>query len=89
MRFSELRVGDFFCAHGAVFLKLPRVMTVELPGANAINATTGQLAFFGSTVPVDITTYAQLDQNPDRGHGKRKHTIILAADRAVATRRQA
>jgi hypothetical protein len=53
MRFSELRVGDFFRSHGETFLKLPKVIAVEAADANAVNAATGQLACFGLTVPVD------------------------------------
>ena len=66
MRFSQLHVGDFFRAHGDTYLKLPQVVKVELPGANAINAVTGQLAFFGLTVPVEYTLAKELGQDNGR-----------------------
>ena len=54
MNFSQLRVGDFFEAYGTLFLKLPKVTAVDLPDANAVDTTTGRLACFGATVPVEF-----------------------------------
>ena len=74
MRFSELRVGDIFKAYGATFVKLPVILSTDLPGANAVNALTGQLACFGATVPVEYANGAESgrpsdrDQRPDVRH---------------------
>ena len=70
MRFADLQVGDFFRAHGLTFLKLPRVVTVELPDANAIDALTGQLACFGLTVPVAFAA------DNDLQHTEAHHTAF-------------
>jgi hypothetical protein len=67
MRFGELRVGDFFEAYGATFVKLPPLRSTDLPGANAVNAVTGQLACFGPTVPVEYANGAEPERPGDRG----------------------
>ena len=66
MRFSQLHVGDFFRAHGDMYLKLPQMVKVELPGANAINAVTGRLACFGLTVPIEYALAKELEQHNGR-----------------------
>ena len=66
MRFSQLRVGDFFHAYGDTYLKLPHVVMAELPDANAVNAITGQLACFGHTVPVKYMLAGQMEPSNGR-----------------------
>ncbi len=83
MRFSQLRVGDFFRAYGDMYLKLPQVTRGELPGANAINAVTGQLACFGLTVPIEYTLAKQLEQH----NGRLRNPAARDGRNAYATRR--
>ena len=79
MRFWQLRVGDFFHVHGDTFLKLPLVLEVDLPDANAVNASTGRLACFGPTVRVEYMLASQFDP-----HNGRAHTAPPGAERNAA-----
>lgn len=62
MTFSDLEPGDIFEAFGLTFQKSRSViLTLELPGANAINIHTGRPAFFGATVPVLLLRRGELE----------------------------
>lgn len=77
MRFGELRMGDFFDAFGATFLKLPPVVSTELPDANAVNTGTGQLACFGPTVPVERAAGVHFEQRGGNHHASKTTETAL------------
>lgn len=87
MRFSDLRVGDFFRAHGATFLKLPKVVAVDLPDANAINAITGQLACFGPTVPIEFACGGELEKGDEEREKADARNIVFDLGSDFCTRR--